>query len=326
MSDLLSQYQPTPQDDGMDNRRLSPEFARDKAPDMVSIPPIRTKDYGFFHRPAAPEPPFWPYLNIKAGGLFEVSIALGYVVERLVKTQSGTNQIKFHEPSNLFTSGDPTLFAIAVDQAAYVEFNVSISGEVSGVPVLVVAADDIAVTRFYPAVGDYAGQSGKFSYKLCSLVNDGGTPKLKLFLAGDNVPHIIERFSMVNLQNETGTFYKVLKNYDPDTDEVRFRTLEQLGGSGVHIISSDASGENTVAFRRVKQRESSHQVRVSESGDAILVEGNGKIGALVWYNCDGFPTTLLEWDDGLIITEDIVSFQAGCITPTPTETPTELPP
>jgi hypothetical protein len=328
MSDLLNDYEPTPQIGGVDNRRLSPDFASEKEADKTIFPPIRTKDYGFFHRPVMPEPPFWPFLNVKSGGTFEVSFAQGYVVERLVKTQTGTNQIKFHEPSNRLDGSDPRLFPITVDQAAYVEFNVSISGEVTGNPTIVIDDDDIAVTRYYPLIGEYAGQAGKFSYKLCSLINDAGTAKLKLYLSGDNVHHLIERFSMISLQNVTGEFYDVLKTYDPDTDEVHFRSLEQLGGSGVGVISPPAS-DRTIPFRRVKQRDSSPQVEVSQEGDAILVEGNGKNGSLVWYDCDGVATTLLQWEDGLITTEAEslpISFQAGCVTLTPTETPTELPP
>lgn len=328
MSDTLNQYEPSPFMGGEDNLRPPPDFAEAKRSETIIYPPVRTKDYGFFFRPVTPEPPFWAFLNIKSGGLFEVSFANGYVIERLVKTQTGTNQIKFHEPSNILTSGDPTLFPITVNQAAYVEFNVSSSGEVTGTPTIVIDDDDIAVTRYYPPVGEYGGQSGKFSYKLCSLIDDAGTAKLKLFLSGDNVTHIIERFSMLSLQNVTGEFYDVLKTYDPNSDEVKFRSLEQLGDSGVAIISSTASGGNTVAFRRVKERASSPQIRVSENSDAILVEGNGKNGSLVWYDCDGIATTLLEWEDGLIITEAVsvpVSFQAGCVTLTPTETPTGTP-
>jgi hypothetical protein len=251
----------------------------------------------------------------KNGSSYLVTVNRGFVCERLVKAQVGTNQIKFHEPSNLFTDGEPTEFAIEIDQSVYVEYDVSSSGEVSAVPLIVVAANDIAVTRFYPAIGEYAGQSGKFSYKLSSLIDVGGKAKLKHFLAGDNVPHIIERFSMINLQNDEGTFYKVLKNYNPDTDEVFFRSLQQLDTEGIEVISPISSASNSIAFRRVRERSDyTAQVKVSEDQDAILIQGNGVDGALVLNSCDeeADPVTLLSWEDGLITSESN-SFQAGCL-------------
>ena len=53
-----------------------------------------------------------------------------------------------------------------------------------------------------------------------------------------------------------------------------------------------------------------------EDGGAILVRGNNAYGSLVVVDCEGTPTTLLEWEDGLITTgtdDNVeVSFIAGC--------------
>ncbi len=335
MSDFLKDYLPTPFVGGFDNRRLSPTFAPlQKVADTI-FTPTRNKDIGFPFRPPEPKAPFWPFLIAKSGGLYDIWFWDGYVVERRVKPQTGgsppvgLNPIHFHAPSNIYAGSGVNLFPITEGQAAYVEFDVGMDGEVTGVPEIVIADEDVGegLVRYYPPIGDYAGQSGRFSYKLCSLIDGGGgDEKLKIYLAGDNVHHIIERFAMTNLQNETGVFYNVLKTYIPDDDEVQFRSLEQLGGSGVGVISPTASGANTIAFRRVKQRESpSTQVQVSEDSEGILVQGNGVDGTLMWYDCEGNSLALLTWEDGLI-TSGSISFTAGCSTATPTESPTELPP
>jgi len=243
----------------------------------------------------------------------KIQFAEGFVIERLVK--DSPDQVLYHKPNN---NGEA--FAIAENDAFYVEFSTTDQGEVvvdANSPKIIKAGLVVAdENRFYPQVGAYAGQNGKFLYKLCEIAMGDTSLVVRRFHCGDNIHHIIERVKMVNLQSGEGAFYEVLKDYDKDTDTVNFRSIEQLLEPGVGVISPTASVNNTIAFRRVKELADYPQVRVSEDADAILVRGNGAYGSLIVVDCSGSTLrTLLTWEDGLITTNGTVYFEAGCYDP-----------
>jgi hypothetical protein len=241
----------------------------------------------------------------------KIKFATGYVIERLV--QDSALQIRYVPPSN-----NTETFPIAADDAFYVEFAVNSQGEIiigANSPKIIKAAIDTNESRHYPEVGAYAGSAGKYLYKLCEIKEEGENLVCKRFHCGDNIHHIIERVRMINLSNEDAVFYTVLNTYDVSDDTISYRSLEQLDTEGVEVISPTSSGANSIAFRRVKERSDyTAQVKVSEDQDAILVQGNGNDGSLVWNSCDeeDEPVTLLSWEDGLITSESN-SFQAGCL-------------
>lgn len=84
---------------------------------------------------------------------------------------------------------------------------------------------------------------------------------------------------------------------DPPTDTAaQFRTLAGRGG-----YISDGPDAGTV-----------EQIQVLTDTNVVRVLGNGHTGTLAWVDCDGLTTTLLEWNDGLVITSGDQSFEAGC--------------
>jgi len=257
--------------------------------------------------------------------LFEVHVWEGLVIERIVSKLSDGLQIKMHEVKNSFDEelGELVWLGINPDQAAYVKFETDLYGKITSEPEIVVDTKDVSQLHYYPLVGDYAGQNGLCYYKICELeVTDKNEAKLIYFHMGDHITHYAERVTMRNLSDESsGEVYNVLKTYIPEEDTVDFRSLKQLDGDGVPIISDD--GENSIPFRRIKGLGSPDgQVQVTEDGGAILVRGNGIDGTLTWLDCDDAPTLLLEWKDGLIITAGAQEFKAGCA---PTATPTGTP-
>jgi hypothetical protein len=251
--------------------------------------------------------PFWPRFGENGTVIF----AKGYIVQRDVRTSS----ISYIQPANVEVE-----IGMVAGETAYVQFQTSSNGTVIGVPAIIVG--EPVGGRFYPPIGLYEGTDGTFYYKLCTIVvDDDGNEIFERYHSGDNIEHIIERGSMLNLYTdygspEDGEFYEVLKEYQPSEDTVYFRTLEQLGEPGVPIISSTSSGDS-IAFRRVKERaDYDAQIKVIEDSDAILVQGNGKEGSLMGTYCSGAyeageapePVPLLTWEDGLI-TSDSSSVQ-----------------
>ena len=46
--------------------------------------------------------------------------------------------------------------------------------------------------------------------------------------------------------------------------------------------------------------------------ETIRVIGNGRVGSLVWKDCDGNEVMRLEWNDGLITSSGDYEMEAGC--------------
>jgi hypothetical protein len=114
---------------------------------------------------------------------------------------------------------------------------------------------------------------------------------------------------MENLEAE-GDCYEVGKTYNEASDKVEFRKLKQLDGEGVTLIKDQT--DETINFRRIKDKTSPKRIQVTQEGDAILVRGNDNSGTLTHIPCTGGAgTVILEWDDGLIISPS-ASFTAGC--------------
>jgi hypothetical protein len=132
------------------------------------------------------------------------------------------------------------------------------------------------------------------------------------------------RPAFINYASE-GENYNVMREYVKSDDEYKLRPMEQLDGEGEPIIlpSEDPESRLTIPFRRIRQRVTNEQIKVVDQGNDIEIQGNGKAGSLIWIDCEGNPTTLFEWDDGLIITNGDIEFKAGCAA---TETPTDTPP
>jgi hypothetical protein len=290
--------------------------------------------------------PFWPFLSVTEGGLIKVSFATGYVIQRLVR-KTPTNDgkyITYRVPNNV-----NTLLTIPVGGSAYVRVTVSNKGEIQTDPVIQIFGVGSAPTgdRYYPSVGEFAGQAGSFYYKLGTLESDGsGGYKFDRFHSGDNIEHIIERVEFWN--NTASINYDEpvygIHTYDPENDRIelqRIRPLENVGDG--RFILKEHLGFDTYRLRSLKQLDGGEpiikpvvdeeasdviefksisgkygdvaQINVSTVEDTIIVEGNGKSGSLDVISCGESPTTttLLTWEDGLITNdENYVSFVAGC--------------
>jgi hypothetical protein len=55
-----------------------------------------------------------------------------------------------------------------------------------------------------------------------------------------------------------------------------------------------------------------NQIQVENHPDEVEIKGNNRSGTLTHIDCGGYSTQLMEWRDGLIVTEGDVSFRAGC--------------
>lgn len=257
--------------------------------------------------------PFMPILKAEKGATdftYKISLSSGYVVDRMI---TGDTTPIYHFPTGIVDEFDAIIWHDIEDgQCVYVQVAVGLDGTITTDPTVLIEADELAGEHYRPEVFDFVGNAGEHNYKICRFNIVDGKPKLTLFCAGDNIDHYDERVSMINIDAE-GTVYEVGKDYDPTTDKVRLRRLKQLDGEGVPIIKDQ--DDAVINFRRVKQRASPTRIQVTEDGDAILVQGNAAFGTLVHIPCgETTGTTLLEWDDGLVLTQGEVTFEAGCST------------
>jgi len=254
--------------------------------------------------------PFMPILKAEKGeGGFTYKIALskGYVVERRIPDGQA---LIYHFPTGLVDDDDKPIYqAISDGQAIYIKVLVKKDGTIEEEPSVLVAEDELAGAHYKPKIFDFGGSDGEHNYKIAVFEIVDSKPSLKLYGAGDNIDHYDERVTMENLEAE-GNCYEVGKTYNEPADKVEFRKLKQLDGEGATIIKDQ--NEETINFRRIKERAYPAQIEVTEEGDAIKIQGNGVSGTLTHIPCTGGAgTPILVWDDGLI-TSGSTSFTAGC--------------
>lgn len=225
-------------------------------------------------------PPFQPFLKGTGTG-HEIAVRTGYVVEHVVV---GDDSIKYHLPTGVPATNDvaPIWKAITVGQCLYVQCQISETGEIEGVPTLIVGSSDLEGEHYRPEVFDFAGNAGISYYKLCQLISapTGSGVVIQQFNAGSNIHHYDERVGMENLELpqeiDAGSIYRVGKNYDETSDKVQLRTLMQLEGDGEPVIKDEEAGTplDSIRFRRIVDLGSEAQVHVSNQDGAILVRGN----------------------------------------------------
>ena len=264
---------------------------------------------GAFYR--APDSPFMPKLRGKKDDpqAYEIALAKGYVVERRIPD---SNALIYHFPTGLVDDDDKPIYqAISDGQAIYIKVLVKKDGTIEEEPSVLVAEDELAGAHYKPKIFDFDGADGEHNYKIAVFEIVDSKPRLKLYGAGDNIDHYDERVTMENLEPEDESdCYEVGKTYNEAADKVEFRKLKQLDGDGSPIIKDQ--NDETINFRRIKEKTSPAQIQVTTEGNAIKIHGNGKMGSLTHVTCEGTETTILEWDDGLILTTGEVSFTAGC--------------
>lgn len=262
---------------------------------------------GAFYR--APDSPFMPKLRGSKDDpeAYEIAIAKGYVVERRIPDGQA---LIYHFPTGIVDDDDKLIYQPIEDgQAIYIKVMVEKDGTIEEEPSVLVAEDELAGAHYKPKIFDFAGAAGEHNYKIAVFEIVNNKPRLKLYGAGDNIDHYDERVTMENLEAE-GNCYEVGKTYNEAADKVEFRKLKQLDGEGATIIKDQ--NEETINFRRIKERAYPAQIEVTEEGDAIKIQGNGVSGTLTHIPCTGGAgTVILEWDDGLI-TSNSASFTAGC--------------
>ena len=238
--------------------------------------------------------PFTPTLSQEDNGDYKVRITKGFIVEIQL---SATESLVYHEPSDIYESDAFVYQTITLGQAGYIEAEVGLNGKITGTPIFLIDNDDAESIHYFPVIGDYIGLAGTVRYKLFVLNSTTGT--IEKVLSGQNLLHYAERFTMANLTSGSGTTYKVLKDYDPSTDTVNFRTLSQLGGSGGQPLIK-AGSTDSIEFRRIKEKATGSQVKVSADGDDILVRGNnvdGDNGAVTVV--DGLVTVIKTLGSGI---------------------------
>jgi hypothetical protein len=262
---------------------------------------------GAFYR--APDSPFMPKLRGKKDDpqAYEIALSKGYVVERRIPDGQA---LIYHFPTGLVDDDDKPIYqAISDGQAIYIKVLVKKDGTIEEEPSVLVAEDELSGAHYKPKIFDFDGADGEHNYKIAVFEIVDSKPRLKLYGAGDNIDHYDERVTMENLEAE-GDCYEVGKTYNEASDKVEFRKLKQLSGEGAPVIKDQT--DETINFRRIKERASPARIAVTIEGDAIKIHGNGNMGTLTHNPCNGGAgTVILEWDDGLIISPS-AEFTAGC--------------
>jgi hypothetical protein len=193
---------------------------------------------------------------------FFVTVSPGVVTDRVPVTTGSTGddaEISY-EPGNLYYSaeeanpaadppiveGAPKRFEIDFSEKVCVRVEVLATGAIGHetkppeewVEIVVLAEGYEGGTHYVPPVADDdEGVPGTYIYELAELLMQGegeeATPYLRPIMMGSNIDHYRERPMMDN----TGAGANVLKDYDAETDNYRFRSVN--GRFGIDHEQSD---------------------------------------------------------------------------------------
>jgi len=247
----------------------------------------------------------------------------GWVIMR--DTQNGSDAVKFYEvnigSSPMSTRPRPEI-TLSHDDFVMVKYTTDEEGHVTGTPIIEVGAEQDSV-HHNPASGAGTGSGGTYYVKIFKFTLSSGAPVLTVYQQSD-----IEHTRLWAGRNVGGARY-IHKDWDKDADRYDFRTLEQFVPTGNNVpdygkVIVDAVGDedldtnDAIKFSCLAEKDESPQVNVNDDGaGTITIEGNNKSGSLVWAYCEAdaqgnTQETLLEWEDGLITTQQGGTITAGC--------------
>lgn len=252
------------------------------------------------------KPPFWTAISASETG-FQVTVSTGYLIYQNATATDATDGVTgwIAPKINGVSIEDAEVQPLALpDVASWVYLKVLTDAD--GCPLF----EDDAVTieaysakqesvhhvRPSPSGGE---EPGEYYFLLLQTEGNGGTPE---------APRAVRRFTgNVELRNQLieitniGGKRELYKGYlvGPD-DKHELRTIEQIDADGEPVIKPLAEDEEegeTIKWKTIKEGDLAQiNVRSDESGDSIIVEGNGVNGSYE----DPFGGRV-DYYDGLVV-------------------------
>jgi hypothetical protein len=188
---------------------------------------------------------------------FTVFVRPGFVIERTVINDTGTDCLTYHEPEGITVPpeedppldpppfpgqdpGDAIAHTVANNQSVFVKVTVQDDGTISAAEIEV-AASDTESTHYAPPVGDEtAGSVGEYYYKLAEFTTDGDTLAIKKFHAGANIDHFQELPRFV----KAGGTADIFKTFDQEAGQYKTRGITGIDG----IEVTQGADEITIGF------------------------------------------------------------------------------
>jgi len=251
-----------------------------------------------------------------------VTLQEGIVLER--HTQTGVDGVQEHEvkigEDYMSTRPRPEL-TIESGDTVWCNYSTDSDGLLDDIPVIVANSDTNETQHHIPVSGATigSGTEGDYWIKLFEFEVIDGKPTFTYFQQSD-----IEHSRLWKGKNIGGARY-IHKEFDETNGEYDFRTLEQVEPSGrtfgkviVPFVNGDEfdDANDSIKFSAICERVTSPQINVNDDGaGAVTIEGNNKDGSLTWTDCSTptpTVTTLVEWQDGLVTSQGVKNFTAGC--------------
>ena len=232
---------------------------------------------------------------------FTVFVRPGYVIERTVINDTGTDCLTYHEPTGILDmSDDPVPHTVANNQSVFVKVTVQDDGTISAAEIEV-AASDTESTHYAPPVGDEtAGDIGEYYYKLAEFTTDGDTLAVKKFHAGANIDHFQELPRFV----KAGGTADVFKTFDQEAGQYKTRGI--TAGAGITVtqntddieVALEGGGDNfDISLVDV-------EISIDGSGNEVTISPSS--GTYNWYVRNGLLTRTAPDDAGLVDRFDLI--------------------
>lgn len=253
---------------------------------------------------------------------YVVTLQEGIVLERhIISTDDGVQEFECKIGANFMSSRPYPELTISDGDTVWCNYTTDAEGFVQGDPVVVASSSTNNTTHHIPPSGANGGSgvTGAYWIKLFEFNVVSGKPTFTYFQQSD-IEH-----TRLWVGRNIGSARYIHKEIDPTTGTYDFRTLEQVEPSGrtfgkviVPFVNGDEfdDANDSIKFSAICERATSPQINVNDDGaGAVTIEGNNKDGSLTWTDCSTptpTVTTLIEWQDGLVTSEGVKNFTAGC--------------
>lgn len=276
-------------------------------------------------------PSFYPTVRRDGSG-FVVTVAQGAIGYWNANYEEGQDPLMFRVPTLNgveLTADPPPQLAVGANQWVVLHVMTDKRNQITEEPTIEVSTDlGVHALPEHEGLGEEGddpgviGRDGEYFIKLFRILPTGQVdhrmftdPILEPYLWGAKVlgegkGKILAKFNVTDGRYEFRSLQRgggIL--IEQEEEFIKFKVDAENIGDGVQVYVEATGDEAKTQFRSIKAE--GDQIRVTQEGEVVQIEGNGKQGQIRFINCVGATVGEYTWVDGLATSEGTLEFRLG---------------